>query len=84
MKCDVDCVRSLESGLLRLYKRALAEGRWATAEHLMCALEDLEKSSVGCRSAVEEAYLAIGRGENLRVRGPAPRPMRPAPRRRAG
>ncbi|CAN7768974.1 hypothetical protein LJR084_007507 [Variovorax sp. LjRoot84] len=56
--------RSLEQEVLRLCKRALAEGRWEIAEPLMCALEHLAKSDPDCEVALEQAYLCIGRGDS--------------------
>ena len=52
--------RSLGQEVLRLYTQAVAEQRWAVAEFLMCALEDLAKSDPACEAAVEQAYLCIG------------------------
>ena len=62
MKHDLDACRSLEQGMLRLYKRAIAERRWEVAEHLLCALEQLAKSEPDCEATVEQAYLCIGHG----------------------
>ena len=38
MRLDLDAGRSLDQGLLRLYRQALAERRWEVAEHLLSAL----------------------------------------------
>ena len=50
---------SLDQGLLRLFKQALAKRRWATAEHLLRALEEQAKSEPACEAAVEHAYLCF-------------------------
>lgn len=51
--------RSLEEGVLRLYKRAVAERRWEVAEPLMCALEQLAQADPACEAALELAYLCV-------------------------
>jgi hypothetical protein len=62
MKHDLDACWSLEQGLLRLYRQAVAERRWEVAEHLLCALEERAMSEPACEAAVEQAYLCIGHG----------------------
>lgn len=59
MKHGIDACRSLEQGLLRLYRQAVVERRWEVAEPLMCALEQLAKSDPDCEASVEQAYLCI-------------------------
>ena len=68
MKLDLDASWSLDQGLLRLYKQALAERRPEIAEHLLSALEELAKSDPACEAAVEQAYLCISHGESLPTR----------------
>lgn len=62
MKMDLKAAPSLDQELLRLYKQALAERRWGTAEHLLSALEERAKSEPACQMAVEQAYLCISHG----------------------
>ncbi|MCT6720937.1 MAG: hypothetical protein ACT6S0_20930 [Roseateles sp.] len=59
MKQRFDASQSLAQEVLQLYKQAVAERRWAVAEFLMCALEELAKSEPACEEAVEQAYLCI-------------------------
>lgn len=54
-----DVGNTLEQGLLRLYKQAVAEQHMDVAEQLLCALEQLAKSDPASKHAVEEAYLWI-------------------------
>lgn len=68
MMLDLDAGRSLDQGLLRLYRQALAERRWEIAEHLLSALEELAKSEPACEAATQQAYLCISRGESLPTR----------------
>ena len=68
MRLDLDAGRSLDRGLLRLYRQALAERRWEIAEHLLSALEELAKSEPACEAAVEQAYLCISQGRSLPTR----------------
>jgi hypothetical protein len=49
----------LGAAVLRLFERAVAEGRLAMAEHLMQALEELANSEPACDELVERAYLSI-------------------------
>ncbi|WP_225769706.1 hypothetical protein [Inquilinus sp. Marseille-Q2685] len=50
--------KSLEEGVLRLFKRSCREGRLDVAEHLLHALEQLEQQD---RSdlTLDDAYLAV-------------------------
>ena len=68
MRLDLDAGRSLDQGLLRLYRQALAERRWEIAEHLLSALEELAKTKPACEAAVEQAYLCISYKESLPTR----------------
>ena len=68
MRLDLDAGRSLDQGLLRLYRQALAERRWEIAEHLLSALEELAKTEPACGAAVEQAYLCISYRESLPTR----------------
>ena len=68
MTLDLDAGRSLDQGLLRLYRRALAEQRWGIAEHLLSALEELATTEPACEAAVEQAYLCISHRESLSTR----------------
>ena len=68
MRLDLDAGRSLDQGLLRLYRQALAERRWEIAEHLLSALEKLAKTEPACEAAVEQAYLCISYNESLPMR----------------
>lgn len=68
MRLDRDAGRSLDQGLLRLYRQALAERRREVAEHLLSALEELAKSEPACEAAVEQAYLCISHGQSLPTR----------------
>jgi hypothetical protein len=52
-------IATLEEGLLQLYKRAVDERHMDVAEQLLCALEQLAKSDLAGKDAVEEAYLWI-------------------------
>ena len=54
-----DVGNTLEWGLLRLYKQAVAERHMDVAEQMLCALEQLAKSDPTGKHAVEEAYLWI-------------------------
>ena len=68
MRLDLDAGRSLDQGLLRLYRQALTERRWKIAEHLLSALEELAKTEPACEAAVEQAYLCISHRESLSPR----------------
>ncbi|RST48691.1 hypothetical protein [Variovorax sp. MHTC-1] len=57
---DTHVYPSLEEGVLRLYRHAVAERRWEVAECLMCALEQLAKAEPDCEASVEQGYLCIG------------------------
>eukprot|EP01036_Dinobryon_divergens_P006277 gene6278-8326_t len=54
MKQRFDASQSLAQEVLQLYKQAVAERRWAVAEFLMSALEELAKSEPACEEAVEQ------------------------------
>ena len=72
MRLDRDVGRSLDQGLLRLYRQALVERRREIAEHLLSALEELANSEPACEAAVEQAYLCISHEESLPTRtGPS-------------
>lgn len=49
--------KSLEEGVLSLFKRSCREGRLDVAEHLLQALEQLGRQ--GRSERLEDAYLAI-------------------------
>ena len=68
MRLDRDAGRSLNQGLLRLYRQALAERRWEIAELLLSALEELANTEPTCEAAVEQAYLCISHKESLPTR----------------
>ena len=68
MRLDLDAGRSLDQGLLRLYRQALAERRWEIAEHLLSALEELAKTEPACEAAVEQAYLCISHRDSHSTR----------------
>ena len=68
MRLDHNAELSLDQGLLRLYRQALAERRREIAEHLLSALEELAKSEPACEAAVERAYLCISRRERVPTR----------------
>lgn len=57
MTNDLESDSRLAQGVLRLYKRALAEGCSEVADHLLCALEQLAKSKPACEAALDQAYL---------------------------
>ena len=57
MNDDLSACEALERAVLRLYKRAVTEGRCAVAEHLLCALEELAKTHAERTDHVDRAYL---------------------------
>lgn len=54
-----DTRKSLDQEVLLIYKRAVAERRWAIAEPLMCALEQLAQADPDCEATLELAYLYV-------------------------
>lgn len=62
MEYGFDVSESLEQGVLRLFKQAVANHRWEVADSLMDALQRLAKSDPAFEAALEEAYLCIAGG----------------------
>lgn len=49
----------LESRVLSAFKQALAEGQMAAADHLLCALEVLDRNGSLPGTSLPEAYFSI-------------------------
>ena len=58
----------LDTAILHLFERAVAEGHLAVAEHLMQALEELAAAEPDCECVVQRAYLHIADGTATRKR----------------
>lgn len=51
--------RELATAVFDVFDRAVSEGHWSTAEHLMQALEDLAQAQPACTPCLERAYLRL-------------------------
>lgn len=69
MSHDPAACRTVEEAVLRVFERAIAEGRLGIAEHLLRALEALDRSDPACTGALEQAYLSVDSGAS-RLRRP--------------